>query len=97
MLRVWRWCTAMAEARSAFGFCVPVFANPGAAYVRTPGWTSLDPLAAVDAAFEAEQRGFDSVWVADHLMSLESQILLAPTDAEVKATAGHIAELPPSK
>jgi alkanesulfonate monooxygenase SsuD/methylene tetrahydromethanopterin reductase-like flavin-dependent oxidoreductase (luciferase family) len=51
-----------------FGFCVPVFANPGAAFFRTPAATSLDPVAAVEAAVEAERLGFDSVWVADHLM-----------------------------
>ncbi|MDQ3808934.1 MAG: LLM class flavin-dependent oxidoreductase [Chloroflexota bacterium] len=50
------------------GFCVPLFANPGAAFFRTPAWTELDPRLAVDAACEAEQLGFDSVWVADHLM-----------------------------
>jgi alkanesulfonate monooxygenase SsuD/methylene tetrahydromethanopterin reductase-like flavin-dependent oxidoreductase (luciferase family) len=53
---------------SKFGFCVPVFANPGAAYFRTPNWTALDPTTAVAAAVEAERLGFDSVWVADHLM-----------------------------
>jgi alkanesulfonate monooxygenase SsuD/methylene tetrahydromethanopterin reductase-like flavin-dependent oxidoreductase (luciferase family) len=51
-----------------FGFCVPVFANPGPAFFRTPGWTALEPGAAVDAAVEAERLGFDSIWVADHLM-----------------------------
>jgi alkanesulfonate monooxygenase SsuD/methylene tetrahydromethanopterin reductase-like flavin-dependent oxidoreductase (luciferase family) len=51
-----------------FGFCVPVFANPGAAFFRTPAATTLDPAAAVDAAVEAERLGFDSIWVADHLM-----------------------------
>ena len=51
-----------------FGFCVPVFANPGAAFFRTPAATKLEPRAAVDAAVEAEKLGFDSVWVADHLM-----------------------------
>jgi alkanesulfonate monooxygenase SsuD/methylene tetrahydromethanopterin reductase-like flavin-dependent oxidoreductase (luciferase family) len=56
----------MREAQ--FGFCVPVFANPGAAFFRTPNWTALDPSAAVDAAVEAERLGYDSVWVADHLM-----------------------------
>jgi alkanesulfonate monooxygenase SsuD/methylene tetrahydromethanopterin reductase-like flavin-dependent oxidoreductase (luciferase family) len=50
------------------GFCVPLFANPGAAFFRTPAWTALDPRVAVDAACEAERLGFDSVWVADHLM-----------------------------
>jgi alkanesulfonate monooxygenase SsuD/methylene tetrahydromethanopterin reductase-like flavin-dependent oxidoreductase (luciferase family) len=51
-----------------FGFCVPVFANPGAAFFRTPAATTLDPCAAVEAAVEAEGLGFDSVWVADHLI-----------------------------
>ena len=56
----------MVERR--FGFCVPVFANPGAAFFRTPAWTALDPLEAIESAVEAERMGFDSVWVADHLM-----------------------------
>lgn len=51
-----------------YGFCVPVFANPGAAFFRTPALSQLDPRAAVDAAVEAERLGFDSIWVADHLM-----------------------------
>jgi alkanesulfonate monooxygenase SsuD/methylene tetrahydromethanopterin reductase-like flavin-dependent oxidoreductase (luciferase family) len=55
-------------AEPQFGFCVPVFANPGAAFFRTPAWTALDPGLAVDAAVEAERLGYDSVWVADHLM-----------------------------
>lgn len=47
---------------------MPLFANPGAAFFRTPAWTGLDPRAAVHAADEAERLGYDSVWVADHLM-----------------------------
>jgi len=58
--------SAMRDAR--FGFCVPLFANPGAAYFRTPAWTALEPSRAVDAAVAAERLGYDSVWVADHLM-----------------------------
>jgi len=50
-----------------FGFCVPLFANPGAAFFRTPASRGLDPAAAVDACVEAERLGYDSVWVADHL------------------------------
>src|SRR3982074_2221938 len=45
-----------------------MFANPGAAFFRTPSWTALDPAAAVDSAVQAEHLGYDSIWVADHLM-----------------------------
>lgn len=51
-----------------FGFCVPCFANPGAAFFRTPAWTALDPAAAVEAGVLAEELGYDSLWMADHLM-----------------------------
>jgi alkanesulfonate monooxygenase SsuD/methylene tetrahydromethanopterin reductase-like flavin-dependent oxidoreductase (luciferase family) len=57
------------NARDAqFGVCVPLFANPGAAFFRTPAWSGLDTRAAVDVCVEAERLGYDSVWVADHLM-----------------------------
>ncbi len=51
-----------------FGFCVPIFANPGAAFFRTAALQELDPDAAIDACVEAERLGYDSVWMADHLM-----------------------------
>ncbi len=35
--------------------------------------------------------------IADLELSLEIQVLVAPTDADVKRTARHIASLPPSK
>ena len=31
----------MSELR--FGLCVPLFANPGRAFFRTPAWPDLDP------------------------------------------------------
>lgn len=51
-----------------FGFCIPAFANPGGAFFRTPAWTDLDPADAVAAAVEAEELGYDHLWMADHLM-----------------------------
>jgi alkanesulfonate monooxygenase SsuD/methylene tetrahydromethanopterin reductase-like flavin-dependent oxidoreductase (luciferase family) len=51
-----------------FGFCVPPFAMPGAGFFRTPAWTALDPAAAVEAGVLAEALGYDSLWMADHLM-----------------------------
>jgi alkanesulfonate monooxygenase SsuD/methylene tetrahydromethanopterin reductase-like flavin-dependent oxidoreductase (luciferase family) len=51
-----------------FGFCVPPFAMPGPSFFRVPAWTDLEPARALDAAVEAERLGYDSVWMADHLM-----------------------------
>ena len=51
-----------------YGFCVPLFAYPGDSFFRTPNWTDLDPAAAVDAALRAERLGYDSLWIADHLI-----------------------------
>ncbi|MFN8524114.1 MAG: LLM class flavin-dependent oxidoreductase [Chloroflexota bacterium] len=51
-----------------FGLCIPVFANPGRGFFRTPGLASLDPADAVQSAVDAESFGYDSIWVADHLI-----------------------------
>jgi alkanesulfonate monooxygenase SsuD/methylene tetrahydromethanopterin reductase-like flavin-dependent oxidoreductase (luciferase family) len=81
--------------------CVPVFASPGPAFFRTPAWTGLDPVAAVDAAVEAERLGYDSVWVADHLMlGADSAILegwttlsvIAGRTSRVKLGTIHLAQ-----
>ncbi len=55
-------------ASTQFGLCVPIFAHPGGSFFRTPSWTALEPRAAVDVALLAERLGYDSLWVADHLI-----------------------------
>src|ERR1700694_1156438 len=51
-----------------FGYCVPIFAWPGGGLFRTPNYADLDPVTTIDAARTAGQLGYDSLWVADHLM-----------------------------
>jgi alkanesulfonate monooxygenase SsuD/methylene tetrahydromethanopterin reductase-like flavin-dependent oxidoreductase (luciferase family) len=53
---------------TTFGFCLPIFAGVGDAHVRTPllERVEMDELAASVVA--AEELGYDSVWVADHLI-----------------------------
>jgi alkanesulfonate monooxygenase SsuD/methylene tetrahydromethanopterin reductase-like flavin-dependent oxidoreductase (luciferase family) len=58
----------MNQARPAqFGFCVPVFAQPGPQLFRTPSYERLDPQVTLAAAVECERLGYDSLWVADHI------------------------------
>lgn len=56
----------MAELR--FGHCLPIFANPGAALFRTPGYERLHPGTTMELGYLADDLGYDSLWVADHLM-----------------------------
>ncbi len=51
-----------------FGFCVPIFAAPGPRLFRTPNYPQLDAAATLEMARAAERLGYDSLWVADHLM-----------------------------
>lgn len=51
-----------------FGFCVPIFAQPGGHLFRTPNFPTLDTAAALGIARTADELGYDSLWVADHLM-----------------------------
>ena len=51
-----------------FGFCVPIFASPGENLFRTPGFAEIDPAAVMTLARRADELGYDSLWVADHLM-----------------------------
>lgn len=50
-----------------FGFCVPIFANPGMGFFRTPCYERLDWATTRDGVLAAEALGFDSVFVADHV------------------------------
>jgi alkanesulfonate monooxygenase SsuD/methylene tetrahydromethanopterin reductase-like flavin-dependent oxidoreductase (luciferase family) len=49
------------------GFAVPIFANPGVPDFRTPSFEQLEWGAVSDAVQEAEQLGYHSLWVADHM------------------------------
>ncbi len=59
-----------------FGYCVPIFGWPGGGLFRTPSVTRLDARAALDGALLAEALGYDSIWVADHLMLGQEQAIL---------------------
>lgn len=51
-----------------FGFCLPIFAMPGARFFRTPNYAQLDPQTTFQMGIAADALGYDSLWVADHLM-----------------------------
>jgi len=51
-----------------FGYCVPIFACPGAALFRTPHYAALDTATTMRLARMADGLGYDALWVADHLM-----------------------------
>ncbi len=51
-----------------FGYCVPIFAWPGGQLFRTPNYAELDVATTIALAQTADALGYDSLWVADHLM-----------------------------
>jgi alkanesulfonate monooxygenase SsuD/methylene tetrahydromethanopterin reductase-like flavin-dependent oxidoreductase (luciferase family) len=59
-----------------FGYCVPIFAWPGARYFRTPNYPHLDVAVTMGLARHADALGYDSLWVADHLMLGRDQAIL---------------------
>ena len=59
-----------------FGYCVPIFASPGGKLFRTPNLAALDGQAALRGAQLADALGYDSIWVADHLMLGQDQAIL---------------------
>lgn len=59
-----------------FGFCLPIFAQPGVGMFRTPGFASVQPRQAMRMGRLAEQLGYHSLWVADHLMLGKEQAIM---------------------
>ncbi|NJM42011.1 MAG: LLM class flavin-dependent oxidoreductase, partial [Anaerolineae bacterium] len=51
-----------------FGFCLPIFAWPGPRLFRTPAWAKLDAQRCMALGKLADELGYHSLWVADHLM-----------------------------
>jgi alkanesulfonate monooxygenase SsuD/methylene tetrahydromethanopterin reductase-like flavin-dependent oxidoreductase (luciferase family) len=51
-----------------FGYSLPIFAWPGWRLFRAPNWSQLDAKTTMELGVYAEELGFDSLWVADHLM-----------------------------
>ena len=62
--------------RVQFGFCVPIFAAPGLRIFRTPSYPALDTARTMALARQAETLGYDSIWVADHLMRGKENAIL---------------------
>ncbi|HEU0163976.1 MAG TPA: LLM class flavin-dependent oxidoreductase [Thermomicrobiales bacterium] len=54
--------------RPQFGYCLPIFANPSAGLFRTPNLERVHAPETLALGRYAEEIGFDSLWVADHLM-----------------------------
>lgn len=50
-----------------FGYCLPIFATPGGRLFRTPAYAALDPATTFRLGVTADELGYDSLWVADHL------------------------------
>lgn len=59
-----------------FGFCVPIFAYPGGGFFRTPNYVALDAVTTITLAQTADALGYDSLWVADHLMLGKDEAIL---------------------
>ncbi len=51
-----------------FGFCAPIFAGAGDVHPRTPLLDRVDLDHLKQAIVEAESLGYESLWVADHLI-----------------------------
>jgi alkanesulfonate monooxygenase SsuD/methylene tetrahydromethanopterin reductase-like flavin-dependent oxidoreductase (luciferase family) len=65
-----------AMTQPQFGVCLPIFACPGIQLFRTPGLVELDAAAVLPWGRRAEALGYDSLWVADHLMLGKDEAIL---------------------
>jgi alkanesulfonate monooxygenase SsuD/methylene tetrahydromethanopterin reductase-like flavin-dependent oxidoreductase (luciferase family) len=59
-----------------FGLCLPIFASPGLNLFRTPNYPNLDAGSILGLGRQADQLGYDSLWVADHLMLGKDEAIL---------------------
>lgn len=59
-----------------FGYCLPIFAWPGARLFRTPAYSHLDAATTMKLGKQAEDLGYHSIWVADHLMLGKDEAIL---------------------
>lgn len=59
-----------------FGYCLPIFAMPGGHLFRTPNYAALDTAVTMGLARTADALGYDSLWVADHLMLGKDEAIL---------------------
>lgn len=77
-----------------FGYCLPIFASPGARLFRTPNYAQLDSQRTLALGRLADELGYDSLWVADHLMlGRDNAILEGWTTLSALAGATHRAKL----
>ncbi|MBA3872112.1 MAG: LLM class flavin-dependent oxidoreductase [Anaerolineae bacterium] len=58
------------------GYCVPIFAWPGGGLFRTPNFPELNVKTVLETARLADSLGYDSIWVADHLMLGKDQAIM---------------------
>src|SRR5919112_4682671 len=66
----------MVDRDIQFGVCLPIFACPGIQLFRTPGFAELDPARVLPWGKHAAALGYDSLWVADHLMLGKDEAIL---------------------
>lgn len=81
-------------ANIQFGYSLPIFAWPGYRLFRAPNWATLDAKTTMQLGVYAEELGFDSLWVADHLMlGADEAILEGWTTISALAGATNRAKL----